>query len=358
MNAMERPSTDNRQRALENLTTAVVILDESLHLVYMNPASEMLFESSARQARNMRLADLLPGSHDFLANLASAMRNRHPFSERELVLQLHGRPVTVDCTVTPLMDPGEEPALMVEMLQVDRQLRISREEHLLAQNQATSLLIRGLAHEIKNPLGGLRGAAQLLERELPEASLKEYTRIIIEEADRLQSLVDRMLGPRTRPQFRAINIHNILEHVRNLVLAEAPKGIKIWRDYDPSIPDLQGDSDLLIQAILNIVRNAAQALGEQGKITLRTRIVRQFTIGQIRHKLALRLDVIDNGPGIPPELQETIFFPMITGRAEGTGLGLSIALNLINQHGGLIECESQPGNTVFTLLLPLEHTHD
>lgn len=355
---MERTQYNNPRRALENLTTSVLVLDTGMKLAYMNPAAEMLFESSARHAHNMPLTDLLPGAAAFIGKIAHALEDQHPFSERELVLRIHNRTVTVDCTATPLVEPGEEPALLVEMLQVDRQLRISREEHLLVQSQATSLLIRGLAHEIKNPLGGLRGAAQLLERQLPDDTFKEYTRIIIEEADRLQALVDRMLGPRQRPQFRAVNIHDVLEHVRNLVLAEAPRGIQLWRDYDPSIPDLQGDPDLLIQATLNIVRNAIQALGEQGKITLRTRIVRQFTIGQVRHKLVLRVDIIDDGPGIPPELQETLFFPMITGRAEGTGLGLSISLNLINQHGGLIECESRPGHTVFTLLLPLEHPHD
>jgi two-component system nitrogen regulation sensor histidine kinase GlnL len=218
--------------------------------------------------------------------------------------------------------------------------------------------VRGLAHEIKNPLGGLRGAAQLLERELSDPSLKEYTGIIIGEADRLQTLVNRMLGPNTRPQRRSINIHQVVERVRTLAVAEAPPGVTIVRDYDPSIPDFMAEPDQLIQALLNIVRNALQAIGEQGEIILRTRSIRQATIGHHRHKLAARLDIIDNGPGIPPDMMESIFFPMVTGRPDGTGLGLPIAQDLVNQHHGLIECHSEPGKTVFTLLLPIETNHE
>jgi two-component system nitrogen regulation sensor histidine kinase GlnL len=243
---------------------------------------------------------------------------------------------------------------LVELLQVDRHLRIAREENLIAQQSTARALVRGLAHEIKNPLGGLRGAAQLLERELPDESLTEYTRIIIDEADRLQLLVDRMLGPNSLPNKRELNVHEVLERVRALVQGELPAAIRIQRDYDPSIPPLQADRDLLIQAVLNIVRNAVQALGESGVITLRTRTQRQFTIGSRRHRLVARLEIVDNGPGIPPELIEQIFYPMVTGRSDGTGLGLSIAQSLVNQHGGLIECASRPGETVFTLLLPLE----
>jgi two-component system nitrogen regulation sensor histidine kinase GlnL len=261
--------------------------------------------------------------------------------------------MTVDCTVTPISEPQHK-ELLVELLHVDRHLRIIREENLLAQHQATRALARGLAHEIKNPLGGLRGAAQLLERELNNEALKEYTGIIIGEADRLQNLVNRMLGPNTLPQKRLINIHQVLEHVRSLVSAEAPPGVHIVRDYDPSIPELNADPDQLIQAVLNIVRNAVQAVGDHGEITLRTRTLRQYTIGQRRHKLVIRIDVIDNGPGIPPDMMESIFYPMVTGRPEGTGLGLPIAQFLISQHGGLIECASRPGFTTFTLLLPLE----
>ena len=220
-------------------------------------------------------------------------------------------------------------------------------------------LVRGLAHEIKNPLGGLRGAAQLLERQLPSEELKEFTQVIIGEADRLQNLLDRMLGPNTPPNMRMINIHSVLERVRTLVEAENASlpGIELERDYDPSIPDVYGDAEQLIQVVLNLVRNAIQALGQEGRIVLRTRTQRQVTLGQKVHRLVLRVDIVDNGPGIPEPLQNDIFYPMVTGRADGTGLGLPIAQSVINHHGGLIECASRPGETVFTIYLPLEN-HD
>jgi two-component system nitrogen regulation sensor histidine kinase GlnL len=220
------------------------------------------------------------------------------------------------------------------------------------------MLLRGLAHEIKNPLGGIRGSAQLLQRELASEELREYTQIIMDESDRLQSLVDRMLGPNKPLLLEPINIHKVLERVRQLVQVEAPVGVSIERDYDPSIPQVNGDGDLLIQAILNIVRNAAQAVGVRGRILIRTRIHRQVTIGNKRNRLVVKIDVEDNGPGIPDALMGQIFYPMVTGRAEGTGLGLSIAQSLINQHGGLIECISEPGLTVFSIFLPLEMGHD
>lgn len=345
---------------LDNLATTVLLLQPDLRISYINPAAETMFAVSARQARGMGLMELVMGSADFEAGLRRAVESGQPYTERELQLAFPaGRQITVDCTVTPLAErPEAAHALLVEMLQVDRHLRITREEHLLAQQHATQALIRGLAHEIKNPLGGLRGAAQLLERQLPVPALKEYTRIIIEEADRLQNLVNRMLGPNTLPHKRTTSIHQVLEHVRNLVQAEAPPGINIRRDYDPSIPPMCADPDQLIQAVLNIVRNAVQILGGEGEIVLRTRTQRQVTIGQKRHRLVARIDIIDNGPGIPPDILESIFYPMITGRPDGTGLGLSIAQSLVNRHGGLIECASRPGRTVFTLLLPLEATDE
>jgi two-component system nitrogen regulation sensor histidine kinase GlnL len=213
-----------------------------------------------------------------------------------------------------------------------------------------------LAHEVKNPLGGLRGAAQLLERELPDEGLKEYTNIIIGEADRLRNLVNRMLGPNTLPQRSRLNIHEVIEHVRQLMQVEVPDTVRFNTDYDPSIPEVSADRDQLIQALLNIVRNAVQALENKGSITLRTRTLRQFTIGHTRHKLVCQVDIIDDGPGIPEHTLETIFFPMVTTRAEGTGLGLSIAQSLIQQHDGIILCESQPGKTIFSVLLPIQDT--
>ncbi len=291
--------------------------------------------------------------------LSKALQQGHTFTEREVELTLPElRTVTVDCTITPLLEPQQHNTLLVELQQIDRQLRIHREEQLIAQHQAAHTLLRGLAHEINNPLGGLRGAAQLLEKELNDVELKEYTDVIIGEADRLQKLLAKLLGPNTRPQKRYTNIHKILEHVRTLVSAEGCSSIHIIRDYDPSLPELLIDPDQLIQAVLNIVRNAVQALDGAGEIIFRTRPQRQMTIGTKRHRLVLVIDIIDNGPGIAPEMAETIFYPMVTGRAEGTGLGLSIAQAMINQHQGLIECSSRPGRTKFTLLIPLERAHD
>ena len=348
-----------QRRVVESLSIAVLVLDRRLRLAFMNPAAETLFELSFRKAYRLALPDLIIGPESFIAGLRHCLASGHPYIERELQLLFPlDRTVTVDCTAAPLLEGDPPTELLLEIRQVDWRLRINREEHILAQHQTTRALVRNLAHEIKNPLGGLRGAAQLLERELPDPALREYTGIIIGEADRLRNLVDRMLGPNQLPSQGEVSIHEILERVCGLVEAEAHSGIRIERDYDPSIPLLWGDSDRLIQAVLNVVRNAAQALSEreQGVITLRTRVQRQYTIGAKRHKLVARLDVVDNGPGIPPAQQEQIFYPMISGRPDGTGLGLSIAQNIIAQHGGLIECASRPGETVFTLLLPLGKT--
>jgi len=348
--------TDYCPRILEALTVAVLVLNRRLELIFMNPAAEMLFALSLRQAQGVAFRDLASGADVLIDGMERCLASGYPYTERELHLTLPGeRAITVDCTVSPLADQEDRPLeLLVELRQVDRLLRMSREEKLIAQHNISRLLVRNLAHEIKNPLGGLRGAAQLLEREFSDEELKEYTRIIIGEADRLRNLVDRMLGPTQLPARCEVNIHEILERVRHLMVAECGPGLRIEQDYDPSIPLLSGDADQLIQAILNIVRNAVQALNGHGLITLRTRVQRQCTIGHKRHKLVARLDIIDNGPGIPEEKLEAIFYPMITGRPEGTGLGLSIAQVLVNQHGGLIECSSRPGETVFTLLIPLE----
>lgn len=349
----------NSQRILDNLSTAVLLLDGRLRLSYINPAAEMLFALSSRQALGLGVRELLGPKSDFEAGLRSALKSGHPYTARELPLHLpNQRLVTVDSTVTPLVEPGKKRELLVELLHVDRHLRIAREEQLIAQHQATRALLRGLAHEVKNPLGGLRGAAQLLERELPGEALKEYTRIIIDEADRLRNLLDRMVGPKTLPQKSRINIHQVLERVRVLVEAEKPAAVTIRRDYDPSIPEMYADPDQMIQALLNIVRNAVQALGERGEIVLRTRTQRRFTIGQRLYRLVARIDISDDGPGIPPELMENIFYPMVTGRPDGSGLGLTIAQSLVNQHDGLIECQSRPGRTVFTILIPLEQEEE
>lgn len=348
------------QTVLDHLNTAVMLFGSDLRLKYLNPSSEMLFQVSARHVLGLHVTDILP-CHDAHVErrLNDALSSRHPFTERELnVAVTDGRTITVNCTVLPLHHFDADAELLVELHQVDRQLRITREEHLLSQHHATQALIRGLAHEIKNPLGGLRGAAQLLERELPDPALREYTRIIIDEADRLQSLMNRMIGPNRLPIRTGVNIHNILEHVRGLILAEYPSGPEVVRDYDPSIPELVADPDRLIQAFLNLVRNAAAATGVRGRVELCTRVLRQFTIGAKRHRLVLRAEVRDNGPGIREEIKDQIFFPMVSGHPGGTGLGLPIAQELVNQHGGLIECDSRPGETRFFVYLPLESEHE
>ncbi|QIK38992.1 nitrogen regulation protein NR(II) [Caldichromatium japonicum] len=344
------------RRILDHLNTAVLLFDARLHLVYLNPAAEVLFELSARHLLGQQAERLLPCTDPRVKErLRVALSSGHPFTERELPILIgEGRPKTVNCTVLPLHHFDADAEVLVELTQVDRQLRISREEQILAQHQAIQALLRGLAHEVKNPLGGLRGAAQLLERELNDTALREYTRIIIDEADRLQALVDRLIGPYRRLRRAPVNIHHVLEHVCGLIQAESPGGPQIQRDYDPSIPDFLADQDRLIQAILNLARNAAIAAGPGGLLQLKTRVRHQFTIGGRRHRLILEVQVRDNGPGIPEEIRDRIFYPMVSGRPDGTGLGLSIAQEMINQHGGLIEYESRPGDTVFYVYLPLE----
>lgn len=351
------PIPDYQRNILDNLNTAVLMLKSDLSIAFINPASENLFQVSSKQATGAALSKLMQVDNTYEEHLKNALKDNHPISEHEACIKLvDGREIIIDYVLTPLQTQNQvAPLLMLEITHMDRQIRIAREEKLLKEQSATRNLVRGMAHEIKNPLGGLRGAAQLLERELPSEDLKEYTQIIIGEADRLQSLVDRMLGPNNIPRKRNVSIHQILEHVRQLIQVELPEDqhIHFKLDYDPSVPDIMADSDMMIQAVLNITRNAVNALKGNGEITLRTRPLRHFTIGHTHHRLVLQTEIIDNGPGVPDELQDQIFYPMVTGSAEGTGLGLSIAQSLINQHDGLIKMSSRPGNTVFTLFLPL-----
>jgi two-component system nitrogen regulation sensor histidine kinase GlnL len=258
----------------------------------------------------------------------------------------------IDVTMTPLDSEFERKYLLLEISDATQRQRITRENELMARLDSSRQMVRQLAHEIKNPLGGLRGAAQLLERELHE-SLREYTGVIISEADRLTALVDSMIGPTRAPQKTRINIHEICEHVFRLLRSEARAGVLVERDYDPSLPNAEVDANQIIQALLNIARNALLAVGERGRIVIRTRIAANVNIGATRHKLAASLQVEDNGPGVPPDIADTIFFPLVTGRANGTGLGLAVSQDLVTRHGGLIEFESKPGRTVFTILLPL-----
>lgn len=364
MSANKNSTSTYQQNILDNLSTAIVLLTNGMHIEYINPACENLLQVSSRQAIGASLEKVILVDESFEKRLLNAIADLQPISEYESSIMLpDGRKLMIDYVLTPLQLANNKIQLMLEISHMDRHIRITREEKLLTEQSATRNLVRGMAHEIKNPLGGLRGAAQLLERELPSEELKEYTQIIIGEADRLQLLVDRMLGPNNVPKKRNVNIHQILERVRQLITVElAPEEhIYFKRDYDPSLPDIMADSDMMIQAVLNITRNAVQALAGNGEITLKTRPLRHFTIGHTHHKLVLQTDIIDNGPGIPDDIREQIFYPMVTGRAEGTGLGLSIAQSLINQHDGLIKVSSHPGETIFTIYLPLstntENTH-
>lgn len=347
--------TEIYQRILDSMNEAVLMFGDDLKLVYANPAAEMLLGASARHVLGLSFVDLVMPREPVIEQLREAIASNHPFSKHEQHVTLFdGKELTVDFTVNILHSTFGTAEVLFEIIPIDRMLRISRDDALVAQQAATQELLRGLAHEIKNPLGGLRGAAQLLERELNTEDHKEYTRVIIDEADRLQKLVNRLLGPSGMPKSQDVNIHEVLEYVRNIVTRDKKTDIRVHRDYDPSIPDIKGDPDLLIQAVLNVVNNAYEALGKNGNVTLRTRVIRKFNIGQKQHRIVLKLDVIDDGPGVPEELKDKIFFPMITGRADGTGLGLSIAQRLVHQHGGLLEVESTPGHTAFSLLLPIE----
>ncbi len=340
---------------LDQLSTAIVCLDQDLRLTFMNQSAESLFSISAGKALGAPCQAWSGVPLEMMDRLMEALTLQQPFSDRQVTLSWPGREdALVDCMISLTRAESESSGLLLEFTQVDRHLRIAREEALLAQQEQNRLFLRGLAHEIKNPLGGLRGAAQLLERELPEPTLKDYTNVIIREADRLQQLIDNMLGPVSVPKLTPLNIHDPLEHVRKIIRAEAPAGVLLKTDYDPSLPEFLSDWDRLTQIFLNIAINASNAIGDSGTITFQTRVRTNFTLGGVRHPLVIAARVIDDGPGISTDLIDRIFYPLVTGRHGGSGLGLSIAQQAVNQLGGLIECASQPGNTVFTVLIPLE----
>jgi two-component system, NtrC family, nitrogen regulation sensor histidine kinase GlnL len=346
---------------LDLLSSAVVILDASSRITYANAAAENLLESSFKVLSQQKLDTLfLNGDH---LNQIFHEAVQHRFADKRLDLSLerpNREPLHVHVIVTALDNP--DTPVLIELRENVQQLKQDREERMLDQSQANKELIRNLAHEIKNPLGGIRGAAQLLELELPERHLKElreYTQVIIKEADRLQTLVDRLLAPHRRPHIVGdVNIHEVCERVRSLIVAEFPTGLTIKRDYDLSVPEFRGDKEQLIQAVLNIAHNAAQALADQIKagdavITFQTRVARQVTLAKVRYRLALDLHIIDNGPGIPPDIRDRIFYPLVSGKDGGSGLGLTLAQTFVQQHMGVIECESRPGCTDFRILIPL-----
>ena len=340
---------------LDLLSTAVIILDRTFTVKYANPAAETMFAFSQKNALGQPCARLFSahvGNAAFFAMLNQVVKHDAGFSENELTLETASA-VSLHTACTAAPTDGQR--LILEFHQQDQQMKIVREEKILEHQQLNRELIRNLAHEIKNPLGGIRGSAQLLERELLDDELKEYTQVIVKEADRLQALMDRLLTPHRLPKLVSLNIHEVLERVRSLILAEFPNGISVVRDYDTSLPELVGEKEQLIQALLNVARNAAQSMKGRGEIRIITRIARQVTLARVRYRYAVMIDIIDNGPGVANALQDKIFYPLVSGRDGGTGLGLSIAQDLVNQHQGIIEFDSVPGQTRFTILLPVRN---
>ena len=345
--------------ALDHLATMVAIVQPDGRCVFVNAAFESVLGLSRRSVLRGSLFDWFVDSQPLRDTVAAVVRNEYATSRLEAQLRRTASahdalPVHV---IVNQMDRSSN--VVVELVELEQQTRQDREERALDQAQANKELIRNLAHEIKNPLGGIRGAAQLLEMEVESRALTEYTQVIIQEADRLQALVDRLLAPHRKPHVVSdVNIHEVCERVRSLILAEFPRGLQVARDYDISIPDFRGDREQLIQAVLNIAHNAAQALAERvtlgdACITLRTRIARQVTLGKQRYRLALDLHIEDNGPGIPESIRDRIFYPLVSGRDGGSGLGLTLAQTFVQQHQGMIECDSVPGRTNFKIVIPL-----
>ncbi len=346
---------------LDLLASAVIVLNAESQIVYANPAAENLLQNSSKLLVGQCLQDLFINHEELMSVFTQAIQHQFSDQRLDLTLERMGRdPLQVHVVVGALDHP--KMPVLIELRENLQQLKLDREERLLDQSQVNKELIRNLAHEIKNPLGGIRGAAQLLELELPERHLKdlrEYTQVVIKEADRLQTLVDRLLLPHRSPHIVGdVNIHEVFERVRSLIVAEFPTGLKIKRDYDLSVPEFRGDKEQLIQAVLNIAHNAAQVLTERirkgdAELIFRTRIARQITLAKVRYRLALDLHIIDNGPGIPADIRERIFYPLVSGRDGGSGLGLTLAQTFVQQHMGVIECESKPGSTDFRILIPL-----
>ena len=339
---------------VDNLYTSTYVLDREFRIVAINPAGENLLGISRHRSYGRSLLQLLGDDRKFGEVLSRVVSSGCTFAD-ELKLcpaEPHGEDRVVDCRVSS-MRAGVDELLLVELSDVTRRTRISRENALIVQHGAGRQMIRQLAHEIKNPLGGLRGAAQLLARQLPEQELKEYTSVIISEADRLATLVDTLLGPGGPPDKKPVNIHELLEYVLKLIQPQAGHGLHIRRDYDPGLPLIDLDRDQMVQAFLNLLQNATAALGGQGEIVVRSRAATNFTIGDVRHGAIASIEIEDDGPGIPADLQDSIFYPLVTGRPDGTGLGLPVAQDLVSRHGGLIEFESRAGKTVFFVRIPL-----
>jgi two-component system nitrogen regulation sensor histidine kinase GlnL len=343
-------------RILDGLTTSVLLVDRAQTLLSLNVAAESLLGVSRNQARGRSLTNLLRDGAELIALIERAFERWQPYSRRALSITpaATGESLIVDCDTAPFEDAGNASTLIVELSDATQHQRLSRETALLTQIGGSRAMIRQLAHEIKNPLGGLRGAAQLLDRQLPDPSMREYTSVIIAEADRLAMLVDALLGPAHAPRREPTNIHEVLQHVGYLLAASAPTGVVVERDYDPSLPRMPIDRNQIIQAMLNLGRNAIQAVEGGGRVILRTRALTNVSIGIRRHRLVASIQFEDDGPGVPEQLRDTLFYPLVTGRDSGTGLGLAVAQDLVSRHDGLIEFTTRPGQTIFTILLPFE----
>jgi two-component system nitrogen regulation sensor histidine kinase GlnL len=352
-----RPTSAALGELLDGISTCVIWLDADGAVLHVNEPAEDLFGISRNQAAGRAIRDLLKANAELEGVISRARVAGAQYSRRELPFEAGpgSSPRYVDVTVTPYDAPGFPGGSLVEIADVTQHQRILRENALLTQLGGSRAMVRQLAHEIKNPLGGLRGAAQLLERQLRDPTLHEYTAVIIAEADRLAGLVDALLGPGQPPHKEPVNIHELVQHVGHLLAAEAPTGVAVERDYDPSLPRLRLDRNQIIQALLNLGRNAIQAVGARGRIVLRTRALTNASIGSRRYRVVACIQVEDDGPGVPSELKDTVFYPLITGRQGGTGLGLAVAQDLIGRHDGLIEFDSRPGRTVFTILLPFDN---
>jgi two-component system nitrogen regulation sensor histidine kinase GlnL len=354
-----KPGNPQRFQSLDLLATLVAVVAPDGTVLFANSALEDALGNSRRAIEGSNFPHCFTDPNALQNALTGASVNEFAALRYDGWLLRpggNGDPLQVHVVVAQTDVAGE---LLVELLPLEAQARQDREERLIRQAEANKELIRNLAHEIKNPLGGIRGAAQLLEMEIDSKELKEYTKVIIHEADRLQTLVDRLLAPHRRPHVVGdVNIHEVCERVRSLIVAEFPKGLSVVRDYDISIPDFRGDREQLIQALLNIAHNACEALAERisqgdAELVFRTRIARQVTFGKQRYRLALELHVIDNGPGVPEAIRDRIFFPLVSGKDGGSGLGLTLAQTFVQQHHGLIECDSVPGRTDFKILIPL-----
>jgi len=343
----------------DSLSTGIVVLDAQLCPIYANVSAQDFMAVSLRHARGRPFSELFYDPRQLVGLLRRSLDRLETCSQHELLVKAVGsaanrEPSLIDLIVTPLEGQATGTYLLLELTDATQRQRISRDNQILADMDASRLMVRQLAHEVKNPLGGLRGAAQLLEKELANPALREYTAVIIAEADRLVALVDSMAGTSGPPRKHTLNIHEVCEHVIKLIRVEAPAGVLVERDYDPSLPDASFDRNQIVQALLNVVRNAMQAVGNHGRIVVRTRVRSGVNIGKVRHRLVTVIEVEDNGPGVPPDLIKTLFLPLVTGRSSGTGLGLAVAQDLATRHGGIIEFTSQPGRTVFSVLLPLE----